>query len=204
MKKLILMRFLWSIAMCLFFQTLFSQVGVGTTDPTAELEIETTPTGIPALEINPQTAPTGNTTGQLAVIGDQLCMYDETRGKWLSVESTALHFARGGSNRNDSPLRFSGVISNQNSGAHMPMDGTIVYISAMVNGGDTSKEFFIERRDASGFLSTAAAFNLSSGTYSNSAADIDFNAGEYLITRISGTGGTVNNPNIILWVKWRH
>ncbi len=84
------------------------------------------------------------------------------------------------------------------------MDGTIVYISAMVNGGDTSKEFLIERRDASGFLSTAAAFNLSSGTYSNSAADIDFNAGEYLITRISGTGGTVNNPNIILWVKWRH
>ena len=69
---------------------MLSQVVVGTTDPTSELEIETTDTGIPALEINPQTAPVGSANGQIAVIGDKLYMYDLTRTKWLSIETTAL------------------------------------------------------------------------------------------------------------------
>lgn len=196
-------QFYFLVLLTFSVQIGFSQVGIGTVTPSAELEINATPTGIPALQLNPQTTPTGTAMGQLAVVGDKLYMYDDTRGKWLSVESTALHFARGGANRNDSPLRFSGVISNQNSGSYMPLDGTIVYISAMINAGDDSKEFLIERRDSSGFVATAATFNLSGEVYSNASANIDFNAGEYLITRISGTGGTVNNPNIIIWVKWR-
>lgn len=47
----------------IYAQAMFSQVGVGTTTPTAELEVETSNTGIPALELNPQTAPTGTTNG---------------------------------------------------------------------------------------------------------------------------------------------
>ncbi len=108
--------------MCACLQ-LFGQVGIGTLTPTAQLEIsnDIANPNLPLLELNPQSAPTGSATGQLSVIGDKLFMYDATRVKWLSVESTALHFARGGSNRNDAPLRFSGVIGNQNSGAYMPI-----------------------------------------------------------------------------------
>jgi len=57
---------------CLFISNIYSQVGIGTLNPSAELEIGTTNTGIPALEINPQTAPVGNAMGQLAIIGDIL------------------------------------------------------------------------------------------------------------------------------------
>lgn len=73
----------------------------------------------------------------------------------------------------------------------------------MINGGEASKEFIIERRDDSSFLASVTTFNLSGGTYADTAANFDFNAGEYLITRIGPSANPVNNPNIILWVKWR-
>ena len=43
-----------TLFLCLSTNIMLCQVGVGTTNPTSELEIETTNTGIPALEINPQ------------------------------------------------------------------------------------------------------------------------------------------------------
>ena len=70
---------------------LFAQVGIGTITPNAELEIKSNST-LPALELNPQTAPVGTATGQIAVIGDKLYMFDVTRAKWLSVEATMLNF----------------------------------------------------------------------------------------------------------------
>ena len=72
------MKNLQAIYFFLLFFACFSvsaQVGVGTTDPTAELEIETSNSGIPALELNPQSSPTGTATGQLAVLETSfLCM----------------------------------------------------------------------------------------------------------------------------------
>ena len=120
------MRQLYFIGLFAFVQISFSQVGVGTTNPTSELEIETTNTGIPALEINPQTAPVGSADGQLAVIGDKLYMYDLTRTKWLSVETTALQYGWAGSADNQL-LWFGGDI--ENTGPLMLLDGTIVYLS---------------------------------------------------------------------------
>lgn len=186
----------------------YSQVGIGTTDPTAELEIETTSSGIPALEINPQTTPTGTANGQITVINNKLYMFDTSRGvlsalgKWLSVETTTLPYARGGNNRNNQVLRFGGVVSNQNSGALMPFDGTIVVGSARISGGDATKQFSIEVRNGATVVSTTN-FNLTASEYTDTTLNIDFSAGDYIIARISNVGTTVNNPNLILWVKWR-
>ena len=112
----------------------FSQVGIGTTNPTAELEIETTNTGIPALELNAQTAPTGNATGQISLIGDKLFMYDATRSKWLSLETIALQYGRNG-NADNQRLHYGGNMQNNNSGAMMPFNGTIVAVSSRSSGG---------------------------------------------------------------------
>ncbi len=190
----------------------FSQVGIGTTSPTAELEIETTNTGIPALELNPQSAPTGSVTGQLAVIGDKLYMYDATRSKWLSVETTALQYgyAFGADNQ---VLFFGGDIGLDNTtenatGAKMPFDGTIVYIAVESSGGNSSKSFDIEISgtpvpDDNANPSIDGRFSLSSGAYSYTDYNIDFSAGDYIMLKARANGSAVNDPAAIIWVKWR-
>ncbi len=189
-----------------------AQVGIGTTSPTAELEIETTNTGIPALELNPQTAPTGSVTGQLAVIGDKLFMYDATRAKWLSVESTPLQYGYGFGADNQ-VLFFGGDVGLDNTtendtGPKMPFDGTIIYISVQSSGGDASKQFDIEINGTPVANDNAnpeidGRFSLSSGSYTYTDYNIDFSAGDYIMLKARANGAPVNDPAAIIWVKWR-
>ena len=189
----------------------FSQVGIGTTTPTAELEIETTNTGIPALELNPQSAPIGSVTGQLAVIGDKLFMYDATRVKWLSVEATALQYgyAYGADNQ---ILFFGGDIgldptTENDTGPKMPFDGTIVYITVESSGGNTSKSFDIEINGTAvpnnADPTLDGRFQLSGGTFTRTTFNIDFNAGDYIMLKAISSGSAVYDPAAIIWVKWR-
>ena len=189
----------------------FSQVGIGTTTPTAELEIETTNAGIPALELNPQSTPVGSVTGQLAVIGDKLFMYDATRVKWLSVESTALQYGYE-STADNRVLWFGGDIGRNTStendtGAKMPFDGTIVYMTIESAGGNASKSFEIEisgtpvPNNADPTLD--GRFHLSGGTFTRTTFNIDFNAGDYIMLKARSNGSGVLDPAAIIWVKWR-
>ncbi len=190
----------------------FTQVGIGTTSPTSELEIETTNTGIPALELNPQSAPTGTVTGQLAVIGDKLYMYDATRIKWLSIETTALQYGYAFA-ADDQVLFFGGDIgldtfTEDDTGPKMPFDGTIVYITVESSGGNASKSFNIEINGTAVPNDNAnppvdGRFSLSSGSYSYTDYNIDFNAGDYIMLKARSNGSAVNDPAAIIWVKWR-
>lgn len=182
----------------------YAQVGIGTTDPTSELEIETTNTGIPALELNPQTAPTGTVTGQLSLIGDKLFMYDATRIKWLSLESFVLQFGRAG-NQDDTALRSAGNIGNNNSGMLMPFNGTIVYVTVKTNSnnGAQAKQFDIRVRNGTTTNSTTSITTVAS-QYTNNNLNVNFSAGDYINGFIIDDGaGDVNNSVITLWVKWR-
>ena len=189
----------------------FSQVGIGTTNPTAELEIGTTNTGIPALEINPQTAPVGSVTGQLAVIGDKLFMYDATRVKWLSVETTALQYGYE-STADDRVIWFGGDIGRNTSteddtGPKMPFDGTIVYMTIESAGGNASKSFEIEINGTAvpnnADPTLDGAFDLSGGTFTRTTFNIDFSTGDYIMLKATSNGSGVLDPAAIIWVKWR-
>lgn len=72
----------------------YAQIGFGETNPTAALEIKTTASDLPGLRLNPQSSPVGVDTGQMAVIGDKLFMFDANRDKWLSIEYTTVEFGR--------------------------------------------------------------------------------------------------------------
>ena len=181
----------------LFSITIYSQVGIGTTSPTAMLDIVSTNTGIPAFKITPQSDPVGSTTGQLAVIDDLLYMYDATRGKWLSVESTSLQFGKNGSG-DGVFMRFGGDVRNSGSGALMPYNGTITAITIMAKSGESSKEFELW---INGSIDTY--FNLSSLKFSQTNTNIDFSSGEYLNLKISSDGEEIKHIGAIIWVKWR-
>ncbi|MBL4662223.1 MAG: hypothetical protein JKY22_01355 [Flavobacteriaceae bacterium] len=183
---------------------LSAQVGIGTVSPSAELEISGSNTGIPTLELNPQSAPTGSTTGQLAVIGDMLFMYDATRGKWLSVESTTLALGRGG-NINSGNLRATGNQANSRSGYLMPFNGTIVAITAKSNDGNgaQTKQFSVRVRNGN-TTNTSMNITTSSSEYINTAANVDFSSGDYInVTSNNDGNGNVSNASVVIWVKWR-
>ncbi|GAA3616071.1 hypothetical protein GCM10022396_37720 [Flavivirga amylovorans] len=179
-------------------------MGIGTTNPTAELEIVTSNGGIPALEINPQTAPTGTVTGQVSLIGDKLYMYDATRTKWLSLETPILQFGRSG-NQDNTPLRSAGNVGNNNSGILMPFDGTITCVTAKTNSnnGAQAKQFTIRVRNG---ISNVSTMNITTAAslYTNTTCNLDFSAGDYINAVIANDGnGNVHSSTIALWIKWR-
>ncbi len=205
LRKFMNMKFrLNSILLLSLFLPFFlsAQVGVGTLVPNGKLTIDASSDTTAALELVPQATPTTNLAdGQLAVIGDKLYMYDATRTKWLSVESTALQFGRNG-DVDDDQIHYGGNLRNGNAGALMPFNGTIVAITAMGASGDDT-DFNVRSRDAANTTNLNETFTLSSLRYTDTAADFDFDAGEYINLRARDATTTTTNVSIILWVKWR-
>jgi len=207
------MRILIILAIFLSIYNLKAQVGIGTTTPKAMLDINAE-TDLPALELNPQDTPTGSVTGQLAVIGDRLFLYDQDRSKWLSVETTLLNFGRESGNNNVF-LEYVGDI--QTLGPQMPQAGTIVYVSINSSGGKADKklELYINNTMvANNDPATADAISidgelqLSSNTFRTTRYNVDFNANDFIRVRVADDGGgaSVRTDNItaLLWVKWRN
>ena len=187
-----------------------SQVGVGTTNPTSALEIMSTNTGIPALEINPQSAPVGSADGQLAVIGDKLYLFDTSRanvgtpGKWLSVEVSVLPFGRNG-NADNTNLKTAGNSAQNRSGYLMPFNGTIIHatVRSNNNSGAQAKQFDIQVRTGNTNISSTS-ITTAAAEATNTNLNVDFSAGNFINVRINNDGnGNVNNPVLTLWVKWR-
>lgn len=192
-----------ALSVCLYTYTLSAQVGIATTVPSAQLELANNPLApnFPLLELNPQTAPVGTATGQLAVIGNQLFMYDATRAKWLSTSATPLSWSKTGSASNEN-LRFGGDVANNNSGAAMPYNGTIVFVSAQSSGGNATKGFDVRVRSGSTTLSTTT-FNLIANNFTNTSYNVDFVAGNYINVYAVPAGAAVTDPAVTVWVKWR-
>lgn len=185
-----------------FTPILSAQIGVGTNSPTAKLEIESDDAGIPALELNPQSNPVGTDPGQIAVIGDELFMFDITRSKWLSITTMPLQFGRNG-DANAQNINFGGNMVSGTSGPLMPKDGTIVGITINSAGGNATKEFQIRvRKDNS--TSATESVNLEDNEYNNMSVNVDFEAGEFITVRARDNGnGAVEDPAIVVWVKWK-
>lgn len=202
---------LLSIFICFFFtDSVFSQVGVGTTSPSAHLEVDvSSDTTLPALELNTQAVPTGSAEGQLAVIGDatngyKLYMYDDVRNKWLSVEVSVLPFGRNGNNDN-TPMKTAGNVASNRVGYRMPFNGTIIHATVRTNdnSGAQAKQFDIQVRTGNANISSTP-ITTAAAEATNTALNVDFSAGNYINVRINNDGnGNVNNPVVTLWVKWR-
>lgn len=190
------------LILCLLPIFATAQVGVGTTTPNGKLTIDASAETTAALELVPQATPTTNlATGQLAVIGDKLYMYDATRAKWLSMESTAIQFGRNG-DVNNQALHYGGNMVANDSGALMPFNGTIVAVTAMGASGDDT-EFNVRIRTAAGANSVNETFSLSSLRYIDTTTNLDFSANEHITVRARGDATTTVDPTVIVWVKWR-
>lgn len=190
--------------LCLFcLAQLQAQVGIGTTTPNSALEIKTSSDDLPALELNPQTAPQGTVTGQISIIGDKLFMFDADRGKWLSVESTSFNFGLD-SWTGDNYLEYAGDIND--SGPAMPFAGTIVYATINTTDGDPNHTGSIQIFDEAGGATVVAQenFALVQGSRIYKNLNLDFEAGQIIRVYIDPTNWGVENPSLVLWIKWRN
>lgn len=207
------MKFLTLVLLTICLVSLSNaQVGVNTNTPSAALHIQTLPTNQPNLQLDPQTVPTGTATGQIAVIGDQLYMYDAVRNKWLSINATPLVFSRTG-NVDDESLRAAGNVASANSGSLMPFDGTIVAITANSNTtsgvatNNLATPFNIRVRNGNTtIVGGDITITMASGVFTQTNTNVDFSAGNHfhVRSRNDGTGtDTISNPVVTIWVKWR-
>lgn len=185
-----------------------AQVGIGTDDLSAGLEIKTNPTGIPALRLEPQSQPIGSKNGQLAVIDNLLFMYDEERTKWLSVERTLLEFGRLGLGSDPSEIEFGG--GDLQNGPRMPFEGTIVGISMSATEDDNSREIglYINGIGVPNNLlgSKDGVFTLdpTSLTFENNNYNLDFTKGDMIsMALLDANVNDIDNLIVTLNVKWR-
>lgn len=101
----------------------------------------------------------------------------------------------------DENLRFDGDARSDNCGARIPFNGTIVYVSAVSSGGVSTKGFDVCVRNGNATTSTIP-FNLVANVFSNTTYNVNFNAGNYLNVFCQNAGNDVEDPAVIVWVKW--
>lgn len=173
-------------------------VGIGTHNPEATLEIESN--AVP-FKIEPSTStPAGSSGGQMFISSDDgiLYIYDGTRNKWLSVDRTMIGW---GINNNNATYRylkqFNGADSDKN-GWRMIRNGTITSITAQTDS-DNTWVLEIRKNDS---VTPIATLNINNTTGNhNTALDIDFDEGDYLQAYCNGED--VNRPETLIEIAWR-
>ena len=188
--------------------SLMAQMGIGTTEPTAMLEIQTETDGIAALELVPQTNPSGRNTGQMAVIDNKLFLFDAARDKWLSVENTTLEYGRLGAGSDPAEIEFGG--GDLQNGPRMPFDGTIVGITISATDDDNQREVTLFKNGVAVAnnnllpeLDGVFVLNPFTLQYRNSSYNLDFNAGDMLSFAIDSAVNDIDELVIKLDIKWR-
>lgn len=172
-------------------------IGIGTTSPDAQLDIEST--GVP-LKIAPSTTtPAGTQAGQIFMGSNGiLYAFDGSRGKWLSVDRTMVGWGRSNGNTSNQYLRqFNGSVSN-NNGWRMIRDGTITGISAQSNAAD-SWTLEIRKNDSSTVIASLT-MTAQEGNHSNTL-DIDIDEGDFLQAYCNGV--SVAHPQSLIEIAWR-
>lgn len=144
--------------------------------------------------------------GGLAVttIGGQevLTLVDTTRSnKVLSVETSALTWSENALSNND--WLQIGNATDAASGYVVPLDATVVKVMAHTeddNGNTQTIDLYVDGVNTA----TVATFGGVSGEddVTDATLNIDVDAGEKIRLR-AGTGGTIRDTVVTIWLKWR-
>lgn len=188
--------------------SVLGQVGMGTTTPEAWLDINTDPNGRAALELVPQSSPVGKDTGQLAVIGDKLYLFDAVRDKWLSIEQTILEFGRLGSGSDPAEVEFGG--GDLQNGPRMPFDGTIVSITISATEDNNQRDITlfvngvaVPNNDIQTEVDGVFILDHSTLRYEDANYNLDFEAGDMLNFAIDSAVTDIKSLTVKINVKWR-
>lgn len=146
-------------------------------------------------------APSTNlANGQVAVISGVLCAYDNTRGKWLSVNREVLIFGRRGLTRNQYLSYGAGNLPSNNSGYRMLRNATIVGLGLQLDASGTC-DINIRKNDVTG--TNITSISVSSGTGNQDVSiNVDLAQTDFLQAACSSTSG-VDDPVVIVEIAYR-
>lgn len=179
---------------------LMSQVGIGTKNPTAALDINASATNTPALFLKPSPVHRGTEDGQIAIIDNELYLYNKDKAKWFTVSSVAYSF---GNDQNNSSgvLKYSGDITA--IGPMLPRDGTIIGITVNSTAmSSSSKDINVKIKSSSGSTLTTKSFKVQNKKLNRQDLNIAFNEGNSLMVELDSSGGNIKNPVVVVFVKW--
>jgi len=159
----------------------------------------TSSNGNAALQLDPVLAPPDQMLedGQITYYGGIMYVYDDTRGKWLSMNRQSIMF---GAKRADGCYLNVADFSSSTSGWPALRDGTITGITAQASGGYATKEFTIFENSNTIPLYN---FNLAGRYHSNGNLNIDFDANDLVKILVSSHYGITHNVVINLEISWR-
>lgn len=145
---------------------------------------------------------TGLEDGQLNIVNGILCIYDDTRGKWLSVQRVPVFFGRDGFS-NDQYINYCvGGLASNISGFRLVDNACIVSMTAQSSSPDNCI-IGIRKND---ILVDSVQFSMSGVSgIDNNTVNIDFNAGDYLQCYVdyTGSGTGIENLVVMIEIAWR-
>ena len=123
--------------------------------------------------------------------------YDGSRSKWLSMTQMFLDW---GANVADGKyLRIHGATATQ-TGYLMPYSGTIISLTAKIASGNQSKAVEIRRNNDR--VTPLESVTLTSGSYSSTLTNVDFDAGDYLQAFVPSAGTPAKDIVVMAVVVW--
>jgi len=162
------------------------------------VKLDSTSSNYSPLELTNRTnAPSsGLQAGQVAVVNNELYIYDGSRSKWLSP-SKLIGFGSNGK-IDGQYLEGPGTSSGRHRGWMMAKKGTIISVAAHARAGNLSKTLVLKING-----SNAKVFSLVSGSYISNNDNIDFNQGDLLQIYVRAAGNAAKDVTVSLEVAWR-
>ncbi len=163
---------------------------------TATVKIQSTNANAPLELSNMTLTPSANlAAGQIAVIENELYIYDGGRSKWITPSKTLLFGKDGGADGTN--LRPVGQSPSSSTGYRMSKNGVI--LGATLNStSNISKNVYIRLNG-----SNVYTMSIVGGVFNLSNLNINFNLNDVLSVYVDAAGGSINDSTCVIEFGWR-
>jgi len=183
-----------------------SGIGREITVDSGPVKLNATSDGYAPLEFTDlNTVPTsGLGVGQVSVVNGMLSIYDNDRGKWLSVQRLFLTFGRRGKTKNQYLSFGGGMLPSNNSGFRLAKNATIVSMAGQLDSTSTSGcTFKIEKNDVvSTIESLVVGVGTNGGSDATNSINTDLNVDDYVQCYLTSLLPE-EDPMLIVEIAWR-
>ena len=143
---------------------------------------------------------TGLSDGQLDIKNGFLCIYDASRGKWLSVNRNTFIFGRKGNSSDQYLSYYAGNLVSNSSGLRLIRNATITGLTIQSDTISTFDISILKNKITTPVVYTGSV--LAGYGISIDNLNIDMNKDDFIQSLITALGTAVN-PVVILEYSWR-
>lgn len=142
--------------------------------------------------------------GQISVVNGMLSIYDNDRGKWLSVQRLFLTFGRRGKTKNQYLSFGGGMLPSNNSGFRLAKNATIVSMAGQLDSTSVSGcTFELEKNDTVSVIeSLAVGVGVNGASDATNAINTDLSANDFIQCYLTASIPE-EDPMLVVEIAWR-